>query len=195
MNYAELRDILCEAAKAKTEVTAFATFTPDGFKQPYPQVARTYLFTSNNKAFIANASGYSIFSWCLDGTENGIRLERYMRDEKGGPDGWKIETCGLVKYMLITKRNGNMRIIGSFPTENMANRAMWQDMAATYGCPDDELSEYVEAGKVSGTCYFGKVSAWIKTGESLNEQVDWSISPVFLTGNDILVIPTPSAEN
>lgn len=38
-------------------------------------------------------SGYSIFGDSLDGSDNGVRLDYYMADERAGEDGWKIERC------------------------------------------------------------------------------------------------------
>ena len=37
--------------------------------------------------------GYSIYGYCLDGTDPCVRLDRYMAVEHGGVDGWKIERC------------------------------------------------------------------------------------------------------
>lgn len=51
MKYQELNEILYKAAKEKRVVDAFVTFTPNSFENAYTQFERTYLFTSNNKAF------------------------------------------------------------------------------------------------------------------------------------------------
>lgn len=42
-------------------------------------------------------SGYSIFGSSLDETDYGVRLDRYMVDEKGGKDGWIVDYCYFVK--------------------------------------------------------------------------------------------------
>lgn len=185
MKYNELTDTLRAAYSAKKEVTAFVTFTTDSFTKDYSRTARTYLFTSNNKAFMPNASGYSIFGRCLDGTDLGIRLESYMRVEKGGKDGWEIETCGLVKYLLVSEHNHHdMKVIGSFDTEKMANRAMWQSLATEIGCSEDELNDYIQEGD---NAHFEKFSAWFKASD--NEMTAWKIIPLFLTGNDLVMFP------
>lgn len=184
MKYNELTDTLRAAYSAKKEVTAFVTFTTDSFTKDYSRTARTYLFTSNNKAFMPNASGYSIFGRCLDGTDLGIRLESYMRVEKGGKDGWEIETCGLVKYLLVSEHNHDMKVIGSFDSEKMANRAMWQSLATEIGCSEDELNDYIQEGD---NAHFEKFSAWLKA--SGNEKMAWKIIPLFLTGNDLVMFP------
>ena len=101
------KKILRKAAKEKRVVDAFVTFTPGSFLKAYTQLERTYLFTSNNKAFASpSCSGYSIFGDCMDGQDSGVRLERYMADEKGGKDGWKIENCGIIKYQLLDGCHG-----------------------------------------------------------------------------------------
>ena len=38
-------------------------------------------------------TGYSIYGSAIDGSDWMVRLEGYMRDEKGGEDGWQIEAC------------------------------------------------------------------------------------------------------
>ena len=42
--------------------------------------------------------GYSIFACCLDGTDQGVRLDWYM-EEEGNPDGWKVENCYILEQM------------------------------------------------------------------------------------------------
>ena len=61
--------------------------------RPYTEEQRTYVVSSNNKAFIEGMGGYSIYASSLDGSDKCVRLEAYMADEHGGKDGWKIEKC------------------------------------------------------------------------------------------------------
>lgn len=72
-------------------------FTLDSFAKPYSEASRTYVISSDNKAFIPGMSGYSIFGSSLDGTDVCVRLEGYMAAEKGGKAGWRIEKCYLVE--------------------------------------------------------------------------------------------------
>ena len=65
----------------------------DSFTRPYSEATRTYIISSNNKAFIPGMGGYSIYARSIDGTDPMVRLERYMAAEHGGKDGWKIERC------------------------------------------------------------------------------------------------------
>lgn len=94
MPYYELKRKFRDAeAEGKTHLTGYIVFTKDSFDKEYPLEARTYVVSSDNKAFIPGMGGYSIFSVALDGTDAGVRLDWYMQDEHGGEDGWKIERC------------------------------------------------------------------------------------------------------
>ena len=37
----------------------------------------------------------------MDGTDPCLRLEGLMAAERGGKDGWVVEDCGIVSYLLI----------------------------------------------------------------------------------------------
>ena len=56
------------------------------FKKEFTEVERTYLFSSDNKYFIAGMGGNSIFADCLDNTEHGVRLDAYLSK-------WEIDYC------------------------------------------------------------------------------------------------------
>jgi hypothetical protein len=68
-------------------------FTADSFDEEYSEESRSYIVSSNNKAFLDGMIGYSIYASCLDGTDPCVRLEAYMRDEYGGEGCWKVEYC------------------------------------------------------------------------------------------------------
>lgn len=96
MSYSELKSRFRAAEeKGKEHLKGYITFTSDSFTEPYSEEARTYVVSSNNKAFIPNMGGYSIYGSSLDGTDMMVRLEQYMAAERGGKDGWKIEKCCL----------------------------------------------------------------------------------------------------
>ena len=82
----------------KEALTAHIIFTVDSFDRKYSLIARTYAVSSYNKAFRPNMGGYSIFGSGLDGTDPGVRLERYMAEE-GNPGGWKVEDCYILEQM------------------------------------------------------------------------------------------------
>ncbi len=100
MDYSELKSIFRELkhTSPREDLTAHIIFTEDSFKQKYPLLSRTYSFSSDNKAFWPNMGGYSIFAYCLDGTDQGVRLDWYM-EEEGNPDGWKVESCYILEQM------------------------------------------------------------------------------------------------
>ena len=95
VSYSEMTSKFYEAERSGTgqHLTGYIVFSQDSFNEPYSEAARTYVVSSNNKAFIPGMGGYSIYGSSLDGSDPCVRLERYMQDEKGGADGWKIERC------------------------------------------------------------------------------------------------------
>ena len=103
MDYAHLKSIFQELKRTSSneDLTAHIIFTEDSFAKPYSLLSRTYRVSSDNKAFWPNMGGYSIFAYCLDGTDQGVRLDRYM-EEEGNPSGWKVETCYILERMRDT---------------------------------------------------------------------------------------------
>ena len=100
MDYAELKQIFRELKRTspRDDLTAHIIFTEDSFTTQYPLLSRTYRVSSDNKAFWPNMGGYSIFGYCLDGTDQGIRLDWYMAEE-GNPEGWQVEDCYILERM------------------------------------------------------------------------------------------------
>lgn len=105
MKYKELKKLFSdyESSCPKDHLTAYITFSSFGPKntKEYSWGSRTYVISSDNKAFQPNMGGYSIFGSCLDGTDRCIRLENFMKEERGGTDGWVVEECCIVCYMLM----------------------------------------------------------------------------------------------
>lgn len=93
MTYHELCAKFRQAERQGRHISGYIVFTEDSWPDKYPVEGRTYEVSSNNKAFQAGMGGYSIYGGSIDGTDPCVRLERYMADEKGGKDGWKIERC------------------------------------------------------------------------------------------------------
>ena len=109
--YAEMVKKFREAERnGEGHLQGCIVFTQDSFTEPYSEEARTYVVSSNNKAFIPGMGGYSIYASSLDGSDPMVRLERYMRDEHGGENGWKIERC----YMKNPEREMLDVIFGPF---------------------------------------------------------------------------------
>lgn len=73
---------------------AVVVFTENSFPRPYTRVERSYKLSSDNKAFLPNQLGYSIFGDCLDGSDLGVRLDWYMRAKE---KPWKVDYCYLLE--------------------------------------------------------------------------------------------------
>ena len=96
MTYREMAKLFRASEENGEHLNGVIVFTLDSFTQEYPLESRSYMVSSDNKAYKPNMGGYSIFGTSIDKTDCNVRLERYMRDEKGGKDGWKVDYC----YML-----------------------------------------------------------------------------------------------
>lgn len=104
MTYAELKNTFQELKRdhPREDLTAHIVFTEDSFASPYPLLSRTYLVSSDNKAFWPSMGGYSVFAYCLDkNSDQGVRLDWYMADE-GNAGGWKVEDCYILEHMRDT---------------------------------------------------------------------------------------------
>ena len=97
MRYSEMEALFYKANDKGYVTEGYIVFTSDSFDTDYDELSRTYVVSSNNKAFQVGAGGYSIFASCLDGTDSGIRLDFYM----SGDGEWKIEKC----YMSLEEYN------------------------------------------------------------------------------------------
>ena len=81
------------AGRGKQHLTGYVVFTQDSFQKEYSELSRTYAISSDNKAFIPNMGGYSIYASCLDGTNTCVRWEQYKANEYGGADGRNGRSC------------------------------------------------------------------------------------------------------
>jgi hypothetical protein len=72
---------------------AVIVFTKDSFTTEYTEEERSYYVSRESKYFNPNMNGNSLFGNCLDGKDNGVRLDNYM----SGKDGWKVERCYIVE--------------------------------------------------------------------------------------------------
>ena len=125
-----------ERSGSGQHLTGYIVFSQDSFKDPYPEEARTYVVSSNNKAFIPGMGGYSIYGSALDGSDPCVRLERYMQAEKGGEGGWKIERC----YMKESEREMIEIIAGPFFICDCSGESFGS-------LNDDQLKKYTELFK------------------------------------------------
>ena len=106
MTFNELRDYICEYNKthnwATEVIKAVVVFTPDSFEREYSEESRSYEIRSDNKTF-RNCNSNSLFGYCLDGTDQGVRLDFYM-ECYGNKPGWKVDYCYLVEEEKEVKK-------------------------------------------------------------------------------------------
>lgn len=95
VTYGELKERFRTMERSGTgqHMLGYIVFTEDSFTEPYSEEARTYAVSSDNKAFIPNMGGYSIYAGSLDGEDPMARLDQCMADEHGGKNGWRVERC------------------------------------------------------------------------------------------------------
>ena len=139
MSYSEMTGKFYEAERSGSgeHLTGYIVFSQDSFNEPYNEAARTYVVSSNNKAFMPGMGGYSIYGSALDGSDPCVRLERYMQDEKGGTDGWKIERC----YMKESEREMIEIMAGPFFICDCSGESFGS-------LNDDQLKKYTELFKL-----------------------------------------------
>lgn len=97
MTYPELRDLFVERNKTQLAkpVSACIVFAESNWPdRHYPLRSRTYEVSSDNKAFRSNCCSTSLFGSCLDGTDQMVRLDWYMKDF-GNKGGWVVDHCYL----------------------------------------------------------------------------------------------------
>lgn len=94
LSYREMADIFTHANKiGHNAICGYIVFDQSSFQKEYSERSRTYGVSSDNKAYKPDMGGYSIYAACLDGTDQCIRLDGYLRGEKP----WKIEKCYMEK--------------------------------------------------------------------------------------------------
>jgi len=104
MSYSDLTSMFRKAENEGRHLTGYITFSEDSFDKIYSLDSRTYEVSSINKAFISGMGGYSIYGSSLDKSDMNVRLERYMRDEHGGANGWRIERCYIKENVPLVNQ-------------------------------------------------------------------------------------------
>ena len=104
MTYRALRSYFHAAERKGQHLTGYIVFSPASFEKEYSVESRTYVVSSDNKAYRPNMGGYSIYASSLDGSDPCVRLEQYMAAEHGGKDGWQIERCYMMSDELRRAR-------------------------------------------------------------------------------------------
>lgn len=97
MTYHELRDLFVEHNKTQLAkpVSACIVFAESNWPdRHYPLCSRTYEVSSDNKAFRSSCCSTSLIGSCMDGSDQGVRLDWYMEDF-GNKGGWVVDHCYL----------------------------------------------------------------------------------------------------
>ena len=185
MTYQELKALLRkhEESDPDTHLTAYITFSsfgPENTKE-YPWEARTYVVSSNNKAFQPDKGGYSIFGKCLDGTDSCFRLGGVMKEEHSGKDGWIVEDCGIVGYLLIECSNYNVPLPKLFYSYSDALDCMLSRSAEKSGDNVEQVKKRYAATK---KLFEGTYGCGWGTSCSEGPNVDWlwKIQPICIYG-------------
>lgn len=183
MTYQELKKLFqdYESNRPATHLTAYITFSSFGSHtgNDYDWKDRTYIISSNNKAFQPNMGGYSIFGSCFNGTDQGIRLERYMKDEHGGKDGWIVEDCCVVGYLLISLSDGGISMPELFFTHRETYERMLFHLAQAAEVDFSQVKKEASyhAGVFESEAYeVNQNSAWLLDQDALDGM--WQIQTV-----------------
>ena len=91
MDFAKFTEKMTEFQKQKKEVMGVIVFTENSFPAPYDVTGRSYEVSSMAKYFNPFAGGSGLAGNCLDGTDDGVRLDYLM-----SVYGWKPEYCYIV---------------------------------------------------------------------------------------------------
>lgn len=196
MNYKQLRDLLSnhESTCPQTHLSAgitFSSFGPDNQKT-YSWRSRTYLISSDNKAFQADKGGYSIFGGCLDGSDRCLRLSNFMCEEHGGKDGWVVEDCFLIGYLVIECSDTNISTPQLFYTREDAADYMLSQLAEKGELDAAQLKKEYSCVKnllVEDVYSAGRDSAWLA---DQSEDWHWRIQTVYIY--DLLHMEFPEPE-
>lgn len=92
ISYDEMWHIMNEHSRKTKEdwkqaISAVIVYKQENWDKKYPVKSRSYEVSSNNKCFQDNKIANSCFGSCLDGTDEGVRLDWY---------NWKVDYCYMV---------------------------------------------------------------------------------------------------
>ena len=78
---------------------AVIVYKEESFEQSYSLESRSYEVSSDNKHFRKVLTSYSLFGSSLDGSDKGVRLDRYMYSlpEDGLGKRWEVEYCYIIE--------------------------------------------------------------------------------------------------
>ena len=93
MTYQKMRSYFRAAERHNQHLTGYIVISQASFEETYSLESRTYVVSSDNKAYQPTMRGYSIYASAIDGSDPCVRLEQYLSAELAGADGWQIERC------------------------------------------------------------------------------------------------------
>ena len=179
MEYKELEQIFAahEATQPKYHLDGYITFSDLGSHEDpnYTMYDRTYIVSSDNKAYKPNRLGFSIFGSCLNGHDPCVRLESYMRQ----PNGWVPGECCLLQYQLQCVNEREILQPELYPTHRQAIEAMLQMLCKKGRLEYDEVLAAFDnhIGHIEDDGFEAdKYSAWLNAGSTGNW--DWKIQPI-----------------
>jgi len=193
MTYQELKKLFQEheSGTPDTHLTAgitFSSFGPDNH-ETYSWESRTYIISSNNKAFQPNMGGYSIFGSCLDGTDQCLRLDWRMREESGDSGGWIVKDCFLTGYLLVECSELGISAPKLFYTRNDAVESMLSRLADEGDLDLEQLNaDYTSTKELFGDDWYGadSDSAWLAERD---EDWRWKIQTIRIYSPLNIVFP------
>ena len=105
LTYQKLREYFRAAERKGQHLTGYIVFSQASFAKAYSLESRTYVVSSDNKAFWSKVGSRSIFASALDGSDPNVRLDCFMAAEQGGRDGWQIERCYMMADEVEQAKN------------------------------------------------------------------------------------------
>ena len=76
---------------------AVIVFSNDSWDREYSETERSYKVNKSAKFFNPMMNGNSLFGSCLDGKDNGVRLDVYMGLLPEEGKRWLVEYCYITK--------------------------------------------------------------------------------------------------
>ena len=183
MKYSTVEGMCYNANSKEKEIEGYVTFTEDSFLKPYSWAERTYVFSSNNKAFNPKMNSTSCWACSEDGSDNNVDIDAYMR----GKDGWEVEDSGIVQYQLVVHNDDSMNhtVLGVFPTYKTAKEKMRDEISSIGISFDADLDAYM---KDHPEAHLGKYNAFI---EKYGVNYTWTIFRIFTDEYGIKAITIP----
>lgn len=89
-----------EANRSGVELQGVITYAKSNWEREYSEESRSYKVYSQSNRFSAGKISNSMYGYCLDGTDQGVRLDLYT---------WKIEKFYIEAY--IEKKHGDYIVL------------------------------------------------------------------------------------